>query len=247
MNALPLIRLATGQPGLRATLPISATEELDEDLFAIRVSDETIDRYGEIIAASGWKLDNYRRNPVVQNCHQYGDITFTIARAIDTYIAKNQLCQVWQFATKANPLAKIARDLYRGGFLRAASVGFVPIRWEDNPKGTATVPVASERVSRSESAWRRRYLEQELIEVSAVSIPANPNALALGLESGAVKAHDLKELVAMLRNIPALQPELTFCNHPAGLPANARASGAETYEAQWLQLLRQILGAAKTN
>src|SRR5688500_1969998 len=119
MNSRPLTRLATGDLGLRATLPISATEQLDEDLFAIRVSDETLDRYGEIITASGWKLANYLRNPVVQNCHQYGDITFPIARAIETFVDKIQLCQIWQFASRANPLAKIARDLYRGRFLRA--------------------------------------------------------------------------------------------------------------------------------
>jgi hypothetical protein len=41
---------------------------------------------------------------------------------------------------------------------------------------------------------RRRYLEQELLEVSAVGIPANPNALALGLKSGAIQKSDLRDL-----------------------------------------------------
>ncbi len=35
------------------------------------------------------------------------------------------------------------------------------------------------------------YLEQELLEVSAVSVPANPNALALALKSGAVEPGEL--------------------------------------------------------
>jgi hypothetical protein len=35
------------------------------------------------------------------------------------------------------------------------------------------------------TAPRRRYLEQELLEVSAVAIPAIPDAPALGLKSGA--------------------------------------------------------------
>ncbi len=44
-------------------------------------SNETLDRYGEIIAASGWRLENYRRNPVFQNAHQYGDVMFTKEQA----------------------------------------------------------------------------------------------------------------------------------------------------------------------
>ena len=48
--------------------------------------------------------------------------------------------------------------------------------------------------------FRRRYLEQELLEVSAVAIPANPNALALGLKSGALEKSDLHELADLLHH-----------------------------------------------
>src|SRR5688500_3358120 len=43
-------------------------------------SDQSLDRYNEVIVAAGWRLDNYRKNPVVQNAHQYGDILFTIGK-----------------------------------------------------------------------------------------------------------------------------------------------------------------------
>src|SRR5947207_4262802 len=49
------------------------------------------------------------------------------------------------------------------------------------------------------TTFRRRYLEQELLEVSAVAIPANPNALALGLKSGAVEKADLRDLADLIR------------------------------------------------
>jgi len=69
-------------------------------------------------------------------------------------------------------MAKVAYGLYKGGFLSAVSVGFIPLQWENGTK---------------EAGYRRKYTEQELVEVSAVSIPANPNALALGVKSGAVE------------------------------------------------------------
>ena len=48
------------------------------------------------------------------------------------------------------------------------------------------------------TTFRRRYLEQELLEVSAVAIPANPNALALGLKSGAVEKADLRDFAELI-------------------------------------------------
>ena len=190
---------------VRAQLPISATPDGQEhDLLHIRASDQTLDRYREVIAASGWRLDNYLRNPVIQNSHQYGDIIFTIGRAEKTWISENALLQTWRFASAENPFAKIARDLYRGGFLQAASVGFVPLRWEDGQVGrtVSAEPLSAESVARSAPAgWRRRYLEQELLEVSAVGIPANPNALTLALKAGAVEKSDLVELHSLLSHV----------------------------------------------
>src|SRR5262249_55343942 len=92
-------------------------------------SDETLDRYGEIISARGWRLENYRRNPVFQNAHQYGDVIFTLGRALVTEVRDGRLYQRIEFGTEVNPVARIAYGLYRGKFLNAVSVGFVPLRW----------------------------------------------------------------------------------------------------------------------
>ena len=96
-------------------------------------------------------------------------------------------------------MAKIAYGLYRGKFLNAVSVGFIPVRWENGGQ---------------DSAFCRKYVEQELLEVSAVAIPANPNALALGLKSGAVEKADLTDLAELIRDtldhaaatMPSLSP-----------------------------------------
>jgi len=58
-----LITLSTGHKGLRTQLPVQVSVPADTaaPVVDIRVSDETLDRYGEIIHASGWKLSSYHR------------------------------------------------------------------------------------------------------------------------------------------------------------------------------------------
>ena len=50
------------------------------------------------------------------------------------------------------------------------------------------------RNGNQDKGCRRKFPEQELLEVSAVSIPVNPNALTLGLKAGAIQKSDLKDL-----------------------------------------------------
>jgi HK97 family phage prohead protease len=208
-----LVPLYDGQPGLRGKVQVEIREPSPSGPAASRdgsrsastpdtrpsstldfiVSDETLDRYNEVIVASGWKLDNYLRNPVFQNSHQYGDIIYTIGRALITEVrtmhGRKVLFQRVEFATEANPIAKIAYNLYKGKFLNAVSVGFIPMQWENGEPG---------------HLWQRRYTEQELLEVSAVGIPANPNALALGLKAGALSKQQIRDLGALIHY--ALRP-----------------------------------------
>ena len=210
-----LVPLYDGQPGLRGkiqveicepsasdpstldTQPSSTPETRPSSTLDFIVSDETLDRYNEVIVASGWKLDNYLRNPVFQNSHQYGDIIYTIGRALITEVRtvadRKVLFQRVEFATEANPIAKIAYNLYKGKFLNAVSVGFIPVQWEMGEPG---------------GQFARRYTEQELLEVSAVGIPANPNALALGLKAGALSKQQIRDLAALLHY--ALRPRKPF-------------------------------------
>src|SRR5436190_14516400 len=78
--------------------------------------------------------------------------------------------------------------------LQAASVGFIPLKWEDSE------PTPNHNLNPNQ-AWARRYTEQELLEVSAVGIPANPNALTLALRAGAVEQSDLRELFNLLKHL----------------------------------------------
>src|ERR1044071_1122395 len=208
------------------SLPRRSEATGEPPILDFMASDETLDRCDEVIQASGWRLDSYRRNPVFQNAHQYGDVIFTLGKALITEVRSSSECRVStlrnaaseerssvegdslslqsrataggpstflfqrvQFATEANPMARIAYALYKGKLLNAVSVGFVPLRWDDAN--------GSEKASRV----RRRYLEQELLEVSAVGIPANPNALQLGFKAGVIQKADLRELLELVETV----------------------------------------------
>ncbi len=200
MNAIPdLIPLHDSRPGLRSLVQVEVREAggAEPATLDFVASTATLDRYHEVIEPSGWRLEAYRKNPVFQNAHNYGDILFTLGKALVTEVRafgeRQALCQRIQFATEVSPIARIAYGLYKGGFLNAVSVGFIPLKWEDGG-GSGTN-------AQSAPAPRRRYLEQELLEVSAVAIPANPDALALGLKSGAVAKADLRETLELLRGL----------------------------------------------
>ena len=198
-----------GRLGLRTLLQIEARSPSNVEIANQKSQIENVDvldfisstaapdRFHEIIDPAGWKLDRYRRNPVFQNAHQYGDVVFTLGRALITEVRTIAGCpalfQRIQFATEVNPIARIAYGLYQGKFLNAVSVGFIPLRWKDNLAEASENPC-------------RRYLEQELLEVSAVAIPANPEALALAVKSGAVDKSDLRESLALVLEIERAGP-----------------------------------------
>jgi len=210
MSTIPdLIPLHDSRPGLRTLLHVdvreagvSVPEQEEPPKSASAVLDfiastAALDRYHEVIEPAGWRLDTYRSNPVFQNAHNYGDVLFTLGKALVTEVrtvdSRQALCQRIEFAVEVNPVARIAYGLYKGGFLNAVSVGFIQVRWEDGTAGANGTD--------GTAGPRRRYLEQELLEVSAVAIPANPDALALGLKSGAVEKADLRAASDLLRSL----------------------------------------------
>lgn len=213
------VTLCDGRPGIRGGLNVKIEQPQDVGDLAVVdfiASDETLDRYDEVVTAAGWQLANYKRNPVFQNSHKYGDVIHTLGKSLTTEIRGTALFQRILFAVDINPIAKLAYDLYRQKFLNAVSVGFIPIRWETGS---------------DQSAYRRKYLEQELLELSAVSIPANPNALQNAVKAGAVDRADLRDLREFLEK---------FCSDKTVTAPDVGAPGTANDGAQLLQLARDV-------
>ena len=153
---------------IRKTFAIE-TKAIDEEagIFEIMISTEEQDRQDDIVRATGAKLDNYLRNPVVLYGHDYSD--FPIARSLSLEIMPGRgIKSTFQFpAWGTYEKADIARKLYAAKFLNAASIGFQPI---------TAIPLNEDRY------WGPQdYVEWELYEWSLVTVPANQSALRLSL------------------------------------------------------------------
>jgi HK97 family phage prohead protease len=138
-------------------------DEARELLFTVSTSG--VDRQGDSISVDGWRLDNYRKNPVVLWAHSYNG--FPIARSSKIWVEDGKLKSIASFVPENNSAvgrqAEGIYQLYKGGFLSATSVGFMPIKW-----------AWTEDTSRK---YGIDFEEQELLEYSAVPVPANAEAL----------------------------------------------------------------------
>lgn len=143
-----------------------AVREVTDKGIVAWVSAETVDRDGDLLLAAGARLDNYRRNPVVIWAHDYR--LPPIGRATDLRVVPGEGVEAsTEFAD--TPFAQEIAGLYRGKFLTAFSVGFIP--------------TASGGPSR-EGQTGLTITEWELLEYSAVPVPANPDALAKAAVGG---------------------------------------------------------------
>ncbi len=89
-------------------------------------STEDRDRMGDIIMSEGWSLKSYKKNPVFMWAHGYD--TPPVGKATKVWVEDQKLKFDIQFASKDEyEFADTIYQLYKGGYLRATSVGFIPI------------------------------------------------------------------------------------------------------------------------
>jgi HK97 family phage prohead protease len=143
----------------------------DGDVVTIVASDATVDRYGDIIEPTGWKFANYLRNPVWLVDHRYTVLSI-VGQGMNPRIEGGALVlDVRHDPPGSGEQVDGVRARLKSGSLRAVSVGFRPLKWE--------------KIRNEQGDWTGgfRFLEQELLEVSWVAVPANPSAtLGLGPE-----------------------------------------------------------------
>lgn len=157
---------------LKAFSVVSKAIDLEKGIFEVMISTEAVDRQGDIVRATGARLENYLKNPVVLWAHDYNQPPVAKALSIEIIPGKG-VKATFQFPEwGVNPHADVIRRLWAAGFLNATSIGFIPL---------ASKPIDEEE----EDYWwgPRDFVEWEMLEFSIVPVPANQEALRLAVKS----------------------------------------------------------------
>lgn len=129
--------------------------------IAFTISTGAVDRDRDTLKADGWKLDSYRKNAVVLWAHD--SHALPIAKAESVRVQAGVLKAVAEFVpAEVYPFAETVLQMLKGGFLRATSVGFIPLPG---------------KYKFNEERGGVDFEEQELLEFSVVPVPSNPEAL----------------------------------------------------------------------
>jgi len=145
-------------------------KKVGERQYEFTASTSTQDRDGEVIDAAGWDLKNFKKNPVIMYAHDYRSLP--IGKASRVWLSKGTLKNTVEFPPEGTyEFADIVERLVDTGYLKTESVGFIPKKWEDGD---------------GEKAPRRTYTKQELLEISIVPVPSNPDALRNAVDEGII-------------------------------------------------------------
>lgn len=154
-----------------------ATEIDDEERTVVAViSTGVIDRDSEILTPKGARTENFEKNPVIPWSHNTFDPP--IGKALWIKVGTKKILAKVKFAMTDR--AEEVWQLFKGKFLRAFSVGFIPL------KGHRPTP---EEIKKNPDLADARFIfdEWELLEFSPVVVPANPEALATAVKNKSIK------------------------------------------------------------
>lgn len=170
-------------------------KQIDWDTFKVIATNASVDRDWEIISLDGWDIENYLKNPVIIANHSY-IIQNLIWKATKIYSDGQNVIVEWVFS-KTNPLGILARDLYNEWILKAVSVWFI--------------------VKQRDEENRDIILKKELLELSFVAVPCNPEAISLDwkwlelykkwVEAGFIQ-EEKKTVEQRLENIEKIMEEI---------------------------------------
>jgi hypothetical protein len=150
------------------------TEDLGDRSVQFTISKEVVDRDGDILRASGVDFTNYMKNPVFLSFHNSRE--FPLGKVTKFWVEGNTVKAIVYFPTieelssdpaNASEKAKLVDfcyHCYKTGMLNAVSVGFIPLEWIETENGYD-------------------ILKWELLEFSAVAVPANQDAIAEAVKS----------------------------------------------------------------
>ena len=176
-------------------------EELEERTVRFKISSEVVDRDGDILIAKGCDFENFKKNPQFLGFHNQHDYPLGIPKNWGIE-GKSVYCDVY-FPTiqelSSNPaeasekakLVDFTYHCYKTGMLNAVSVGFI----------------AKDVVPNKETGGFI-IKDWELLEFSAVAVPANQDAIAQAVKSFGEEG---KDIVDPIERIKACEKQIEEC------------------------------------
>jgi len=166
----------------------------DNSPLTFTITTDHKDRDLDIVDPAGIKVDNYAKNAVMQFAHQYDKLP--VGKSVEMFATKvselkdgapkefNAIKARVIFQPDSNYqknwtglTGSMIRRMYISGFLNAVSIGFNPLEWsaiEDiEEKDNKTSPELMDLMPNAGT----KFNSWELLEFSAVPVPANPQAL----------------------------------------------------------------------
>lgn len=157
-----------------ANFSLKAIDEIGERTVRFTISKTVEDRDGDVIHADGVDFTNYMKNPVFCSFHNTRE--FPLGKVTKFWVEGDEVKADVYFPTleelSTNPeqasekakLVDFCYHCYKTGMLNAVSVGFIPLEWTETQTGYDI------------TKW-------ELLEFSAVAVPANQDAIAEAVKS----------------------------------------------------------------
>lgn len=146
-----------------------------------------MDRDKEVLIPKGVLIDFFMKNPVMLNIHQLRQVP--VGKVINVDVRDEEV--VFDFIFAETDAGKELKSLYDSGYMNAFSVGFIPkdYIWVDNDTPNVvefTLP-SGEKDSLDLTKYSSRpnliITKWELLEISPVPVPSNPEALLVrGIE-----------------------------------------------------------------
>ncbi len=145
---------------------------VERDAIEAVINTSDVDRYETIVEPMGADLENFRKNPILLWAHgnDFAIGSWPVGTVPKLKVTKKEIIALVVFDTDGDLGAELDR-LYRAKILRGFSIGFLPRSFlQEQPEKDGPTII--------------RFVDWELVELSAVAVPANPNALAKSLASG---------------------------------------------------------------
>ena len=150
---------------------VATAKQADSGTIHAVASTPAIVRMGDVVEQD-FDLTEFKKNPIIVHNHDYAGPV--IGKATDIGFKDGNLVMSVQFDEHdTNPLGQRIANQYRTKYMSAFSVGFSPGKVVPRNKLDKDHPAYSAKAVGSYMS------ESTLLEVSAVSIPANPEALAI--------------------------------------------------------------------